>query len=140
MSDQAEFRAFKGWGELAKKELGYSQTVRIGNVIRISGQGAWDPTVTDISKVSMSDDVNEQTDQAFANVEVALKDAGGSGWSQVYSIRSLHVALDADHTAAMARNLKRYCPNNPPIWTEYGVAALGLPAMKVEIEVEALVQ
>jgi hypothetical protein len=39
MSNEPELRAYKGWGELAKKELGYSQTVRIGNVIKISGQG-----------------------------------------------------------------------------------------------------
>jgi enamine deaminase RidA (YjgF/YER057c/UK114 family) len=87
----------------------------------------------------MPEDVNEQTDQAFANVEVALKDAGGSGWAQVYSIRTLHVNLDGHHMAAMTRNLRKYCADRPPIWTMYGVAALGAPAMKVEIEVEAYV-
>lgn len=101
--------------------------------------GGWDPSATRMEDVgpSISDDVDAQTDQAFANVEIALKDAGGKGWQQVYSIRSLHVGLDAKATAAMTRNLRKYCPETPPIWTEYGVAALGLPEMRVEIEVEA---
>jgi enamine deaminase RidA (YjgF/YER057c/UK114 family) len=37
--------------------------------------------------------------------------------------------------------LKQWCgPDHRPIWTQVGVASLGLETMKVEIEVEALTE
>ena len=94
--------------------------------------GGWDPTTGEISP-----DGDTQIDQAFANVELNLKDAGADGWSQVYSIKSYHVPLDEVALAAMVRNLKKYLPNHRPIWTVLGVAALGEKEMKVEIDVVA---
>ncbi|KAK4950316.1 hypothetical protein LTR10_011297 [Elasticomyces elasticus] len=132
-----QFHAYNGMGKFALGEIHMNQTVRIGNILKISGQGAWDPKATSFGTMNIPDDVEAQTDQVFANVEHALKDAGGKGWSQVYSVRSLHVGLDDRVTAAMSRNFRRYCPGEPPIWTQVGVAALGIAAMKVEIEVEA---
>lgn len=96
--------------------------------------------MTDFEDIGIAENINDQTDQAFANVEIALKDAGGKGWSQVISIRTLHVGLDSEHGAAVTRNLRKYSPDRPPIWTQYGVVALGHPAMKFEIEVEAYVE
>jgi len=34
-----EFTSYPGLGEWAKENLHYSQAVRIGNIIKISGQG-----------------------------------------------------------------------------------------------------
>jgi enamine deaminase RidA (YjgF/YER057c/UK114 family) len=104
--------------------------------------GGWNPT-SDLSSPAtwISSDLNAEIDQAFANVGLALKTAGGKGWSQVYSIRSYHLPLDEAATSAMVRNLKQWCgPDHRPIWTQVGVASLGLETMKVEIEVEALTE
>jgi hypothetical protein len=30
---------YPGWGEMAKEQSGYAQVIRIGNELRISGQG-----------------------------------------------------------------------------------------------------
>ena len=46
----------------------YSQAVRIGSTIAVSGQVGADPKTGDI----VSDDVGEQTLQAFKNIEAAL--------------------------------------------------------------------
>ena len=39
MSAAPEFAIYPGLGEWAKETLHYSQAVRIGNIIKISGQG-----------------------------------------------------------------------------------------------------
>ena len=86
----------------------------------------------------ISQDLDTEIDQAFSNVELALKAAGGKGWSQVYSVRSYHLPVDDAATSAMVRNFQQWCGSeHHPIWTEIGVASLGLPTMRVEIEVEA---
>ena len=75
-------------------------------------------------------------DQAFANVEHALKEAGGKGWEQVYQVRAYIASDAAQATEAAIRNLKKYCPNHQPILTGIEVAHL-YNDMVVEIEVEA---
>lgn len=82
-------------------------------------------------------DINAQIDQAFANVERALKDAGGKEWSQVYRVNSYHLPLNNEALEAMVRNLKTYMPDHQPIWTCVGVTRLGEDPMRVEIEVVA---
>ena len=40
--------------------------------------------------------------------------------------------------ATMARLYRHYMPDHAPIWTQLGVAALGLPTMRIEIRVTAI--
>lgn len=79
----------------------------------------------------------EQIDQAYVNVDIALKDAGGAGWSQVYRVNSFHVQLDPVSQEAMVRNFKKWMPDNHPTWTCVQVGRLGGDNMWVEIEVSA---
>jgi enamine deaminase RidA (YjgF/YER057c/UK114 family) len=74
---------------------------------------------------------------AFANVERNLKDAGGTGWSQVFRVNSYHVPINNEALDAMVRNFKKYMPDHQPIWTCVGVTRLGEDDMRVEIEVVA---
>lgn len=100
--------------------------------------GGWHPTT---EPISISSDLNAEIDQAFANVDLALKTAGGKGWSQVYSVRSFHIPIDEATTHAMVSNLRKWCgADHMPIWTMIGVGTLALEAMRVEIEVEAYVE
>jgi enamine deaminase RidA (YjgF/YER057c/UK114 family) len=91
--------------------------------------GGWNPETGE-----MDNDINDQTDQAFKNVQLNLTDAGGKGWDQVYRIVSYHAPLNDEALGAMVRNLKQWCPNHEPIWTVLGVAMLGQENMKVEID------
>lgn len=99
-------------------------------------QGGWDPK-TNIIPTS----VISQIDQAFANVELALKDSGvQAGWKAVFRVNSYHVGLEGrqeEMLGRMVENMKKYMPDHEPIWTCVGVPALGEPEMKVEIEVVA---
>ena len=152
---------YPGYGDFAKEEYHYSQALRIGDIIELSGQGTHlFPTfitrlLSQISSLATDSDVlieggwNRQTHdipqdlaseirQAFENVDVAVKTAGGAGWSDVYKIRTYHTPpLDDKLLQIMVAELKKWCPDHQPLWTCIGVAKLALDAMNVEIEVKA---
>lgn len=94
--------------------------------------GGWDRETGEFHK-----EINAQIDQAFANVEHNLKDAGGQGWSQVFRVNSYHVPINNEAIAAMVRNYEKYMPGHQPIWTCVGVTRLAEDDMRVEIEVVA---
>ena len=100
-------------------------------VYNLTLTGGWDRTTGAISA-----DLNEEVDQAFANAEANLRHAGGRGWSQVYRVVTYSTDIHATHDAVV-RNFRHWMPDNKPVWTEVGVAALGLDTMHFEIEVEA---
>ncbi|KAL3432507.1 Endoribonuclease L-PSP/chorismate mutase-like protein [Aspergillus tetrazonus] len=110
----------------------YSQAVRVGNTIHLSGQGGWDTQTQTISS-----SVPHQIDQAFANIDAILRAAGGKGWSQVYKVRSYHLALDAEAQGSMVKIFGKWMPEHRPLWTCVQVGRLAGDGMKVEIEVEA---
>jgi enamine deaminase RidA (YjgF/YER057c/UK114 family) len=95
--------------------------------------GGWEPETG-----AYNTEINAQIDQAFANVDLNLRDAGGKGWSQVFRVNSYHVPLNNEALAAMGRNFVKWMPDHRPIWTCVGVTRLGEDDMRVEIEVVAL--
>ncbi|GAQ46528.1 hypothetical protein AtubIFM55763_000916 [Aspergillus tubingensis] len=123
---------YEGVGKRNQQKFKYSQAVRIGDRIECSGQGGWDPNTGEFYK-----EINEQIDQAFKNVELNLKNAGGKGWEQVFRVNSYHVPINNEALDAMVRNFKKYMPNHEPLWTCVGVTRLGEDDMRVEIEVVA---
>jgi enamine deaminase RidA (YjgF/YER057c/UK114 family) len=119
-----------------QERLHYSQAVRVGDRVEISGQGGWR------DDIAFPEDLAEETAQAFDNVGTILAEAG-AGWADVIAVDSFHVptAVDeigGDHTAAVVAELRRRMPHHRPIWTQVGVAALGAPGMRVEIRVTAV--
>ena len=96
--------------------------------------GGWDPTT-----VALAADMPAaaQIEQAFKNVDIALRHAGGKGWKQVYRVRSYHIPLNEEVLEKMKTEYQKWCPDHKPIWTAVEVPKLGLGNMKVEIEVAA---
>ncbi|KAJ9638981.1 hypothetical protein H2201_005890 [Coniosporium apollinis] len=121
----------EGAGQQNSDLYHYSQAVVLGDIVKCSGQGGWDPT----GKLD-ANDVEGQVDLAFQNVNRVLQAAGLRGWEDVYSVRSYHVDMDASFEFVVDR-FKKHCPDHRPIWTCIGVTRLGLPEMLIEIEVEA---
>ncbi|KAH0848077.1 putative L-PSP endoribonuclease family protein [Fonsecaea pedrosoi] len=146
--------SYAGVGQANLKNLSVSQTARIGNRLEISGQGTlqmviarWCQaanrsfTVTggwDSRTGVVIEELGAQIDKAFENVDLALKDAGGAGWSQVYRVRSYHLPLGKDAMDHMVQNFRYWMPNHQPLWTCVGISQLGEEGMQVEIEVAAL--
>ncbi|WP_313357001.1 RidA family protein [Microbacterium sp.] len=135
-NEQPELFATPGYGEWARENLHYSQALRIGNRVEISGQGGWD------DDWSLPESLEEEIVRAFENVERTLATAGAS-WRDVVHVNSYHVALSPDeigrgHNDVMVAQLRRWMGERAPIWTQTGVTALGLASMRVEIRVTAI--
>lgn len=132
-----EFFVTPGYGEMLRETRHYSQAVRIGDRVEISGQGGWD------DDLNFPESLEREIARAFENVERTLA-AAGAGWRDVVHVNSYHVASAPDeigdaHNDVMIAQLRKWMPDRAPIWTETGVTALGAPKMRVEIRVTAIV-
>lgn len=109
----------------------YSQAVKVGNVVKISGQGGWD------AEGNITSDLEKQIERAFENTLKAIKSADPSlTFDNVYAIRSYHLDMDSSFEC-MTSTFKKLFPNHRPLWTCVQIGKLGLEGMQVEIEVEA---
>lgn len=130
-----EFFVTPGYGDRQLRLFGYSQAVRVGDRVEISGQGGW----TDDFDFPAS--ITDEIAQAFRNIERTLATAGAR-WRHVVEVTSYHVGLDREHQQVvqmMTERFRRHMPDHQPIWTCLGVAALADPSMRVEIRVTAVV-
>ena len=132
-----EFFVTPGYGEYALANLRYSQAVRIGNRVEISGQGGWD------DDVNFPTELREEIIAAFDNVERTLA-AAGATWRDVISVDSFHVTdhpttIGDAHNSVMVEQFRARMGDRAPIWTQIAVPALGAPDMRIEIKVSAVV-
>lgn len=134
-----EFFVTPGAGAKLHGMLHYSQAVRYGDVVEISGQGGWDDDVV------IAGDLEAEIVQAFDNVERVLA-AAGATWRDVVSVNSYHKVaagsdtIGADHNDVMAAQFRARMGDRSPIWTQTGVTVLGAPTMHVEIRVKAVIR
>jgi enamine deaminase RidA (YjgF/YER057c/UK114 family) len=93
--------------------------------------GGWDRLTEEYPK-----DLGTEIDQAFDNVEHALKQAGGTGLDQVYKLRIYITEHMDNYVEPLVRNLKERFPDHGPLNTIVQVKAL-YKTMRIEIEAEA---
>jgi len=111
----------------APKPLGpYSQGIRVGNFLFISGQGPIDPQT---GKMTV-EDIETQTRQTLQNVK-AIVEASGFSWNNVVKV-SVFLKNSSDFQK-MNEVYKTFFPENPPTRTtvQAGFVAAG---MLVEID------
>ena len=131
--NKPKFFVTSGYGERLLNELHYSQAVKIGNRVETSGQGGWD------DNLQIPESLADEIAQAFRNIERTLATAG-AGREHVVHVNSYHVGwFPPEVNDVIVKLFRHYMPNHAPIWTELGVAALGLPTMRIEIRVTAIV-
>ncbi|KAK4032367.1 hypothetical protein C8A01DRAFT_50836 [Parachaetomium inaequale] len=127
-----QYYSYPGYGVRSRETLRYSQAVRVGDSIECGGQGATSTLLIPYTRERMGPstdkihtEIDAQIDQAFANVDLNLKNAGGKGWSQVFKIRSYYVPLNDEAMKAMVRNINinKYMPDHQRIWTVLSVVA-----------------
>ena len=119
----------RGWG--------YTQVVRArpGRPVFVSGQVA---ITADLKSVGEGD-LAGQTDLALQNLRRSLAAAGG-GPEHVTMMRIYVVDCDAAKLAVIGPRVAGFFGDSPPsAQTLLGVQALALPALRIEIEAQAIV-
>lgn len=107
----------------------YSQAVKTGNLLFVSGQIALDPETMEL----VSDDVQEQTRQALKNIKAVLE-AAGSGLDKV--VKATVFISDMDEFGRVNEVYAEFFKEDPPARACVEVSRLPKD-VKVEIEVIA---
>jgi len=115
-------------GSTFEKQIGYSRAVVAGDWILVSGT-----TGFDYAAMSISDDLIEQTEQCFRNIEAALRQAGSSLRDVV---RVTYVLPDGGEFEKCWPVLRKHFGDVRPAAMMI-CAGLADPRMKIEIEVTA---
>lgn len=115
-------------GSTFEQEIGYSRAVVEGNWILVSGT-----TGFDYSKMTISEDLLDQAEQCFINIEAALKEAGASMKDVV---RVTYVFPDAADFPKCWPIMRKYLGDVRPSAMMLA-AGLSDPRMKIEIQVTA---
>ena len=115
-------------GSTFEKEIGYSRAVVADNWILVSGT-----TGFDYSKMTISDDLLEQAEQCFKNIEAALQQAGSSMQDVV---RVTYVFSQAGDFEKCWPVMRKYLGDVRPSAMML-TAGLSDPRMKIEIQVTA---
>ena len=115
-------------GSTFEQEIGYSRAVVDGNWVFVSGT-----TGFDYSKMTISDDLVEQTEQCLKNIQEALIKAG-SGMEDV--VRVTYVLPNAADFPVCWPTLRKYFSEIKPAAMMIS-AGLSDPRMRIEIEVTA---
>jgi 2-iminobutanoate/2-iminopropanoate deaminase len=113
------------------RPYGYSQAVRAGNLVFVSGQVPVDAE----GKLVGPDDIRMQTRQVFENIKTVLK-AADLALDDIVEIESYHTNMQ--DLGAMNEIKAEYLPHDFPAWTALGVTALAFPGQMLEIKVVAM--
>ena len=120
------------------EQYGFSQIVvsRGGTTIYISGQVGWDAQ----QQIGDAGDLGVQMRRALANLEPAVKTAGGTR-DDIVSLRIYIVGDHIKHGLPIQEALRSFFhPNRLPTSTWIGVPALANPDFLVEIEAVAVIE
>jgi enamine deaminase RidA (YjgF/YER057c/UK114 family) len=118
-------------GSTFEEKIGYSRAVVAGDWVFVSGT-----TGFDYGTMSIADDLLEQTEQCFRNIESALREANASLQDVV---RVTYVLPNGAEFEQCWPVLRKYFGDVRPAAMMIS-AGLADPRMKIEIEVTALLQ
>ncbi|MEU0853376.1 RidA family protein [Streptomyces flaveolus] len=112
---------------LAESDFGYSQAIRSGELIHVSGQLSFD----EAGEFLYPGDFAAQLKQTYANMDKVL-DHYGATRNQVVS-QTLYVVNLRQNAAATAEGNLKYFGDHRPVSTVLGVTELTLPGQVIEI-------
>ena len=115
-------------GSTFEEQIGYSRAVVDGDWIHVAGTTGFDYTT-----MTLADDIIAQAEQAIANIEAALREAGSS-FADVVRVR--YLLPDRDDFEPCWPLLRRVFGEARPAATMQ-VCGLSDPRMRIEIEVTA---
>lgn len=115
-----------------EKMYGYTQAVRVGNIVKIGGV----ISIDDQGNATAKDDYMQQMKNCYVSLEKVLKH---------YGCTFDDVVLENIYTTSMAELQKNASYRHEIYKTQFptgswiGIKELGLPEMMIEIELEALI-
>ena len=110
---------------------GYTHVVKSGSTVFIAGQVAMDKN----GQIVGEGDIEAQTRQALANLEAAVKAAGGKK-EDILSITTY--ILDRDDLPGLRKAREGFF-DNPPASTLLVISGLACPEFLIEIEARAVI-
>jgi enamine deaminase RidA (YjgF/YER057c/UK114 family) len=116
--------------EAIYKRIQFSQAVRAGDVVWVSGQVGMD------EKGAVGEGIESQTRLAFKNLERVLLESGAS-LADIVEIMTFHTSM-AD-IRGFSKVKAEFIPENFPAWTAIGVKELVIPQLLVEIRAVAVI-
>ena len=115
----------------AESDFGYSQAIKSGDLIHVSGQLSLD----EAGDFRHADDFAAQLQQTYANVDKILAHYGVTR-GQVVS-QALYVVNLRQHVEAVAEGNRAYFGDHRPVSTVLGVTELTFPGQVIEISLIA---
>ena len=116
--------------EFIYDSLKFSQAVRVGNTVWVSGQVGMNEAG------AVGDGIEEQARMAFQNLKKVLADAGGS-LDDVVELVTYHTSMD--DIRGFSKVKSEFITKNYPAWTAVGVTKLVLPPLLVEMKATAVI-
>lgn len=113
------------------KEWQYSQAVRVGRTVYVSGQVG-----VDFKTGAVADGIEAQSRAALNSVREVLRSAGAC-LEDVVELQSYHV--DMLEFPTFRRVKEEFFTKNFPAWTAVGVPALVEPGLRVEVRAVAVI-
>lgn len=116
--------------ETLRDRFGFSQAVRVGETVWVSGQVGWD------DECRAAEGIEAQSRLAFENLRRVLTEAG-TGLGDVVDLVTFHRDMAELEKFAKVKGefLGRHCP----AWTAIGTPALAFPELLVEVRAVAVV-
>jgi len=115
--------------EMIYKTMQFSQAVRVGDSVWVSGQVGMD------EKGVAGEGIEAQARIAFKNLERVLEEAGCS-LADVVELMTFHTSMG--DIRGFAKVKAEFVPENYPAWTAVGVKELVMPQLLVEIRATAI--
>ncbi len=116
--------------EAIYKSMQFSQAVRSGDTVWISGQVGID------ENFKQGEGIEDQARLAFKSLEGVL-DATGGSLQDIVELVTYHISMKDMKGFAKAKS--EFFPDNYPAWTAVGVTELVLPGLLVEIRATAVI-
>ncbi|MET9391178.1 RidA family protein [Streptomyces sp. NPDC006624] len=111
----------------AESYFGYTQAIRSGDLIHVSGQLSFDAA----GDFHPEEDVTAQLDGTYANIDKVLAHYGATR-NQIVS-QTLYIVDPIRHSEAVAQGNRAYFGTHRPVTTALGVTELTFPGQLIEI-------
>lgn len=112
------------------KRMKFSQAVRMGDTVWVSGQVGID------EKGVIGEGIDAQARLAFKNLEHVLAETGAS-LADVVELMTFHTSMG--DLRGFSKVKAEFVPENYPAWTAVGVKELVMPQLLIEIKAVAII-